>query len=61
MSAAPATGDGALPLDVARRVDRVCTAFEAAWRAGRRPRLEDYLAGAPAAAAHVLLEELLLV
>ena len=61
MSAAPCTGEAALPLDVARRVDRVCTAFEQAWRAGQRPRLEDCLTGEPTAVARVLLEELLRV
>jgi serine/threonine protein kinase len=35
-----------LPLSVQQRVDEACDRFEAAWRAGPRPRLEDYLAGA---------------
>ena len=59
MSLAPSAGDAARALDVARRVDRVCTEFEQAWRAGRRPRLEDWLAGEPEAVARILLEELL--
>jgi WD40 repeat protein/predicted Ser/Thr protein kinase len=61
VSAGSQADDDALPLDVARRVDRVCTAFEAAWRAGRRPRVEDCLAGEPGAVARALLPELLLV
>ncbi|HKB41433.1 MAG TPA: hypothetical protein VKD72_33715, partial [Gemmataceae bacterium] len=59
MSAESAAGSAAPPLDVARRVDRVCTEFEKAWRDGRRPRLEDCLAGEPEPVARLLLEELL--
>jgi hypothetical protein len=40
-------------------VDSVCDRFEAAWRAGRRPRIEDYLAEAPGPARGMLLQELL--
>jgi hypothetical protein len=32
-----------LPLTVLQQIDRVCDAFEAAWRAGERPRIEDFL------------------
>jgi serine/threonine-protein kinase len=32
-------------LSRADKVDEVCTRFEAAWKAGNRPRIEDYLAG----------------
>jgi serine/threonine-protein kinase len=39
-------------------VDQVCTAFEAAWKAGRRPRIEDFLPGGPAAERAALLREL---
>jgi WD40 repeat protein len=31
-----------VPLDDAPRIDRVCDAFEAAWKEDRRPRVEDY-------------------
>jgi serine/threonine-protein kinase len=31
-----------LPASSARRISEVCERFEAAWRAGRRPRIEDY-------------------
>jgi tetratricopeptide (TPR) repeat protein len=47
--------------ELAAYVDEVCDRFEAAWQAGRRPRIEDFLAGAPAAAAGVLLRELVLL
>ena len=32
-----------LPLTVLQEIDRVCDLFEAAWHAGRKPRIEDYL------------------
>ena len=32
-----------LPLTVLQEIDRVCDSFEAAWHAGMRPRIEDYL------------------
>src|SRR5947209_3127804 len=44
---------------VALRVDAVCLEFEDAWRAGRSPRLEDYLSRLPADARAALFEELL--
>jgi serine/threonine protein kinase len=34
-------------LSVVERVDAACDRFEAEWRAGRRPRVEDYVATAP--------------
>jgi WD40 repeat protein len=45
-------------LELARRVDQVCTAFEAAWKAGQRPRLEDYLPAGPEAERAAILREL---
>src|SRR5262245_26164420 len=39
--------------------DRLRAAFEAAWRAGVRPRIEDYLVGVPEAARPALWQELL--
>jgi tetratricopeptide (TPR) repeat protein len=44
---------------VARNVDAVCDRFERAHRAGQRPRVRDFLAGAPAAEYPILLRELL--
>jgi len=32
-----------LDVDMARRIDVICRRFEADWRAGRQPRVEDYL------------------
>ena len=42
-------------------IDGVADCFEQAWRAGRRPRLEDYLGDAAEPGRSLLLEELLRV
>jgi WD40 repeat protein len=42
-------GDADLPLTLVRVLERACDHFEAAWRAGQRPRCEDYLGEMPAA------------
>jgi WD40 repeat protein len=61
----PRTEPCALGLSAARRVERLCTEFEAAWRStssgGPRPRLEDYLAGAAQAERAALARELILL
>ena len=38
-------GDTSLPLSLEQRVDEVCLRYEAAWKAGGRPRPEDFLEG----------------
>jgi WD40 repeat protein len=43
----------------ARHVDHVCTRFESAWRAGARPRLEDYLGSGTGPEDRLLLHELI--
>jgi WD40 repeat protein len=58
MSPDPVSNPAPLPASLALRVDQACDRFEQAWRAGRRPRLEDYLAGE---GGPVLLRELLAV
>lgn len=35
--------DDSLPRDVFQRIDAACDCFEAAWKAGRHPRIEDYV------------------
>lgn len=50
-----------LPLEVERQVDRLSDEFERAWKAGRSPRIEDYLDRAPAAGRTRLLDEILAV
>jgi serine/threonine-protein kinase len=48
-----------LPLVAERELDAVCLRFEAAWGAGQRPRIEDYLGATREPARSVLLDELL--
>jgi WD40 repeat protein len=60
MSEPERQGNGLWPPEVALEVDGACLRFEQAWQqAGRRPRLEQYLASASAAARPELLRELL--
>src|SRR5262245_16298690 len=46
---------------IGRDVDEACDRFEAAWRAGDRPRIEDYLDGTADAGRTELLRHLLAV
>jgi serine/threonine protein kinase/tetratricopeptide (TPR) repeat protein len=48
-----------LPLDVLQRIDRACDRFEAVWREGQRPRIEDDLGEFAEAHRAALLRELL--
>ncbi|MFO0949711.1 MAG: serine/threonine-protein kinase [Isosphaeraceae bacterium] len=57
--AAAAAGPDALSL--VDLIDRACDAFEAEWRAGSSPRIEEFLAAAPARAREGLFRELLLL
>src|SRR5208337_4961061 len=43
MSDRPSQNLDGLDVDLARRIDAVCLRFEADWRQGRHPRIEDYL------------------
>jgi tetratricopeptide (TPR) repeat protein len=61
MSIERPAGPGPLPLSLARQVDEICLRFEAAWQAGRRPPIEDYLADTPEAARPALVRELVLL
>ncbi len=36
---------GGLDIDLVRRIDEICRRFEADWRAGQQPRVEEYLGG----------------
>src|SRR5262245_37121911 len=53
------TGMGRLTLPEALRLEGVCDRFESAWRAGQRPRIEDYLRKATGPGRAALLRELL--
>jgi tRNA A-37 threonylcarbamoyl transferase component Bud32 len=58
----PIAGDaGDLTPTVAARIDEVCDHFEADWRAGRRPRIEEVLEAEPEAWRPELLRHLLAV
>ncbi|QEH33202.1 Serine/threonine-protein kinase PknB [Aquisphaera giovannonii] len=46
-------------LSLAARVDRACDLFEAAWREGTRPRIEDYLEAVPEPDRSTFLGQLL--
>src|SRR5256885_12255775 len=48
-------------VDRARRIDSICDRFEAAWREGRAPGIEDYLGEADASARRELLDALFAV
>jgi serine/threonine protein kinase/tetratricopeptide (TPR) repeat protein len=45
----------------ARQIDQACDRFEAAWKAGQRPRPEEYLAPANEPARSALLRQLLIL
>jgi len=47
MSDQPSDNLDGLDIDMARRIDEVCRRFEADWREGRQPRIEDYLVEIP--------------
>ena len=50
---------GSLPGPVAVEIDRVCDDFEAAWREGRSPRIEDYLSEGPESNRSALLRAMI--
>ena len=55
----PLMGIGPLALPLAARVDKLCDGFEAAWMAGQRPRIEDYLGNEAEPMRTALFRELL--
>ena len=50
---------GPLPLTSEREIDAACLRFEAAWQAGQRPRIEEYLGQTQEPTRSALLAELL--
>jgi serine/threonine-protein kinase len=58
VSEVPAHDPEAPSESLARRVDQVCNRFEAAWKAGAPPRLEDFLGDVPGPERAALLGEL---
>src|SRR4051794_15371247 len=51
-------GDRSLRLSLEERIDEVCLRYEQAWKAGGRPRPEDFLEGAAGSERSALLREL---
>ena len=47
MSDRPSHNLEGLGVELARRMDEDCRRFEADWRQGRHPRIEDYLVEVP--------------
>jgi tetratricopeptide (TPR) repeat protein len=52
---------GAAAVDLVQCADRICDRFEHAWKDGKRPRIEDFLADFPQADPASLLRELILL
>lgn len=48
-----------VPLAMAARIDDACDRFDKDWRAGKHPRIEDYLRDEPEVDSAILLRELL--
>jgi serine/threonine-protein kinase len=61
MSASAHPEDSSQNPSFIERIEQACDRFEAAWRAGLRPRIEDALAVADGPARAALLRELLLI
>ena len=61
MSDATPTEEGNRSPSLGGRVEAMCDRFEAAWKAGRRPPIEDYLGEVPEAGQTALFRELLVL
>jgi len=59
VSPSPQPGNGAGPPTAGQHVDEVCDRFEAAWLAGKRPCVMEYLSEAPEPERADLFRELL--
>jgi serine/threonine-protein kinase len=53
--------DDDLPVSLEQQVDRICTRFEAAWKAGAEPRIEDHVADLAGALRQEALRELVML
>lgn len=53
--------DEALPLAAKERIDKICLTFEDAWKAGEKPRVEQYLGDTAEPERTALFRELLLL
>jgi Flp pilus assembly protein TadD/serine/threonine protein kinase len=54
-------GNWEVPPELGRRIDAVCSRFEAAWRSGAPPHIHDFLDGWSGAEQSALLRELILL
>ena len=61
MSKPTSTCEASLSSSIITRMDDACDRFEMGWRAGLRPRIEDYLGETPDPARATLLHELLVL
>jgi eukaryotic-like serine/threonine-protein kinase len=61
MSRAGPAGNGDSPLTQFGQILAVCDRYEAEWKAGRRPRIEDYLDEVPEPGRPALWHELLVL
>jgi serine/threonine-protein kinase len=61
MKGLPALENEPLPESLGRLVDQACNRFEAAWKGGGRPQIEDFLGDQPEPARSALLRELVLL
>jgi WD40 repeat protein len=59
MTSPPSSVGGRLPPGLGRQLDRMCDLFERRWRAGQRPRIEEFLSDATEPMRSQLLGELL--
>jgi WD40 repeat protein/tRNA A-37 threonylcarbamoyl transferase component Bud32 len=50
-----------MPIDALERIDRTCLVFEAAWKKGKRPAIEQYSDGSQGTERSCLLSELILL
>jgi hypothetical protein len=61
MSGTTPTEEGNRSPSLGGRVEEMCDRFEAAWKAGRRPPIEDYLGEVPEARQPAFFRELLVL
>lgn len=61
MTSTPGTSNAEETRTLGSECDRLCDAFEAAWKSGTRPRIEEFVARAGTVASPALVRELLLV
>jgi len=57
----PFAASPSLSLTALERMERICTRFEDAWKAGQQPKLEAYLGNSPEPERSALLRELLVL